>query len=64
MSAVGCMPLLAAALFGTPQPIYGIALRMEARYDHDAFFFDEVKERVREFPHEHAAHLFVNFRKG
>jgi hypothetical protein len=58
------MPLLDAALFSTPQPIYGITLGMKACYGHDAFFLEEVKEGVREFPHQHAPHIFMHFGEG
>jgi hypothetical protein len=37
---------------------------MKAGHDHDAFFFDEIKDCVRKFPHEHAPHLFMYFREG
>lgn len=56
--------LLAAASFRPPQPIYRVALGVEACYDHNALLFYEVKEGVRKFPHQHAAHLFVHLWEG
>jgi hypothetical protein len=63
--AVGCMPLLDAAVrLGAPHPIYWIAFRMEARQHNDSFLFDYVEDRVREFSQQYSANFLIHDRRS